>query len=194
MKVLLPISLAVIVVILASGCTTPMTQTNELSFVNNPEQYLGKQVVFTASPMAMYVLPYQYDMGFRRAIRLEDKSGKPMTIPLKYDTFYCTTCKITGIVQRFATCMCQHYSCNGTNCGGAIINRTRINDTYEKITKETDNIDWNKAISEDFLTMPVEKCGNNGSVAYQYGQMRRCKPGTNGFDYFLDVNDVVKIE
>jgi hypothetical protein len=158
--------MSIIFVSLIAGCTSigesGTGTTNLLSLVEHPEDYYNKSVTVIAFPQRDYKTGYDPEYNYDISERNEE--GKPVSMIVKYDRFYCIKCEITGIVEKIRVCTCQQ----------------RTMDFLGGYTDEwTDMYSYTGAV-------PVSYCLER--------ENHRCKEGSEIDVYYLDVTKVKALE
>lgn len=98
---------ALVVIIFISGCTqlSSFSGVSALDVIEHPEKYYEKSVTLTEYPSINLMHIYYPDL--RYIISEKNEEGKPLSMMMKYDQFYCIKCEITGTIKSFKACNCQ---------------------------------------------------------------------------------------
>ena|SRR3989344_8971637 len=95
-------------IVAVSACTNSIsniTTANIPAIVQNPEDYINKTVVVIGTPTVRISIDYTYDFGWK--IGSENKEGKWISMFTDKKDWYCSSCKVTGIIQKAEACTCQ---------------------------------------------------------------------------------------
>ncbi len=180
------VSLFIAVVVLAgtlslTGCVEGSLSagTSKKDVVLNPEEYVNETVTIETYPTANTDITYS---GFEYTIMTENKEGKSIFLPVKYDYFYCGQCRIEAVVESYDACKCQKRTF-------WIKEETNHDPTVD--------IPWD---SYDPLrsVIPVDKC-EQPPEEISYGHEveiteYRCKPNSTRKKYYLNVTDVTALD
>ena len=184
MKWLIPFGIVVVIVV--SGCSTTTTKKSAdmVSLATNPEDYFNQTMTITGYP-ATYLDNIYLGYGIRNALNLQDISGKPHQLPLKWnDTFYCSYCEFRGSIQKVQTCDCET-----EHCSGAV--------DYCKTT--TRRMEWSvmgRTTLDACKAMYTEYVWGNvyGSPGFLELTQSRCKDGATSDFYYFNIDGVRKID
>lgn len=83
--------------------------------VLHPENYIGKEFTFHYDREQLVYPPFR---DFQYYLRGKTEEGQPVFLALKYDTFYCHTCQVTGVITSDDICVCGYYPGMENNFAG----------------------------------------------------------------------------
>ncbi len=176
-----------------SNMNASIQQTDLNDLIENPQNYVEKNVTIIGTPTANWLSPYK----FSSTLVIKDKEGKPIYIDINY-TFYCEKCKIEGKVKFLdLNCSCQSAICEyGEYC----LDEVYYNKTNERgyplfrwsnILTPTGakSTVMDGLIESSYCPKEPKKSGRDTYVIY------RCDPNTISQKYYyLDVIDVTSLD
>lgn len=149
--------------------------TDPKSLTQHPENYLNQNVTIIGSFFTLGNLVednvlssvmYSTIQGFPLTYQFSSKNeeGKPIPIYVKYDSFYCVKCEITGIVKTIQVCNCE-------------------SNTYANLPNFQS--EWSS-----FGVALADYCINVLNKTYGLSGMYRCQSNSIHGLYYLDVTKV----
>lgn len=171
----------IVVINFISGCTqlSSFSATNKLDIIQYPEKYYNRTVTIIMSPFPNLMMAYYPDIKYE--ITERDEEGKPISMMVKYDTFYCAKCEITGIVKSFKACNCQ----KRTFVAGA--------PAYSSI----EEVPWGMydPLNSIISTNRCEKEPEEIKFGLHYEKTEyRCEPNSERDIYYFDVTKVKSLD
>jgi hypothetical protein len=172
--------------------------TNRADLIMHPERYYNQNVTIVDSPTSTWSSPYFAYVPMNYSIYEKDEEGKAITLAVAYSHFYCSKCKITGVVEKLTICYCQFYYCwdrcykdikNWTN-NGIALNTITLDERYWNESNYATILDSNQLV-EHCDVAPRETTTELGTPLFAFS---RCKPNSTYSVYYLNVTHVTSLD